>query len=190
MTAMADRSQRYGMDPEDMRRVIVSIGQPRPERVLPAMPTIPRRTLMLAILLGLVGLLGLTSAHGMAGAGIVTTLAGLEGDRAKREPVKKGSGGPQGSWITPLEKLEMESPAASWQVYNFLQIFSVPRAQAASLKMPESVESPLFSEGPYHRRADEPFEFVIALGLLCLIVLWLHLRDRNAAADRNWRNRK
>lgn len=186
---MIDRAQRYGMDPEDMRRVIVSIGQPRPERVLPAMPTIPRRTLMLAILLGLVGLLGLTSAHGMAGAGIVTTLAGLEGDRARQEQVQKGSPRPGDIQISPLEKLEMESPAASRQVYNFLQIIPVSRAQAASLVMPESAESPIFGEEPYRRRADEPMELVIALGVFCLIVLWLHLRDRNAQADRNWRKR-
>lgn len=188
---MADRSQRYGMDPEDMRRVIMSIGQPAPARplILPRL-SIPRRTLMLAILLGLVGLLGLTSAHGMVGNGIAAGLVALEGDRAEWGTVQKGLGGPGDIQISPLEKLEMESPAASWQVYNFLQIIPVARAQAAILIPPKSIENTILDEMRREHNPDEPFALTIALALFCLIVLWLHLRERNAAADRNWRNPK
>ncbi len=175
---MADRAQRYGMDPEDMRRVIVSIGQPAPAR---AWPLMPMRTALLLILLALAILLGLGS---------------LAGATANWEPVKKGSARARDIQISPLEKLEMESPSATWQLYNFLQIFPIARAAAsplqprAPLAMPESPATLIFDEIAKERKFDEPFKLTIALGFFALIVLWLHLRDRRIQADKNWRNRK
>jgi len=156
-------ADRYGMDPEQMRRVIVSIGKPRPSAMV--WPTLPRRTVMLVVLLALVILLGLGS------------LASAEGNV---EPVQKGSARARGTWISPLEKLKLEVPAAPPSLKNFLDNFAGPRPTAMI-----AAPGPTLVLRPYEPRESDPLgrpgEPAAAIGFLalfCLIVLWLHLRAR------------
>jgi hypothetical protein len=167
-----------GLDREQMRQVFINAGKPAPQRAWPTMPTIPTTTLVLVILLALTILVGLGSLGAWG---------------AEAGTVKKGSGGPAAYHITPLEKLEIISPPGDPSLYNFLQNFTVATARAAPsptrLIMPESPKTLLYSEFQKDHRHDEPFFATIALALLCIVVLWLHLRARGAEADRNWRKR-
>lgn len=178
---------RNGMDPEQMRRVIVSIGKPAPARL--ALPTLTKREALLLALLAAVMLMGLASAHAMVGSlGVVmqqnlvspASTGTLAGARGNQEPVQKGSARAQGTWISPLEKLKLEVPAAPPSLKNFLDNFSGPHPVAAP--------SPVLVLRPYQiddrqepemfGKPGEPGAAVGFLALFCLVVLWLHLRAR------------
>lgn len=170
-------ADRYGMDPEQMRRVIVSIGKPRPSAMVwPTAPKVTVRLTLLFILLGLTILLGLVGRAGASGVG---------------KPVQKGSARAQGSWISPLEKLDFHSPAAPPSLKNFLDNFAGQRPEAPA---PALVLRPVgyYDEQPsIFGKPEEPTAAVAGLALFCLVVLWFYLRvQRQERLAQEWKRRR
>lgn len=174
--------ERPAIDAVTMRQVLLGMGKPRQARrtVASVVALIPPRTMVLAAVLGLVILLGIVGrAHGEDGgggrAGYAGRPGGAGGQGGKREPVKKGSGGPGAMQITPLEKLEIFSDSPKVSVYNFLQNFTVlapaPRPGPTALTMPPITESTMSPE--YNH---EPTKLLILLVSATALLLWAHLR--------------
>jgi hypothetical protein len=165
---MIPASAAGGLDREQMRQVFIHIGRPRPRRatvlgdLMGAVRLVPRRTLMLLILLGLAVLLGLT---------------------ARAEPVQKGQGGVGSTADNPLrDRANFFGPCAQAELYNFLQNFPKPCAQAASPLSPAPVPAP-GSRRAQRPVLDTPTKLSLLLCFIAMIILWLHLRSVRPAQD-------
>lgn len=146
-----------GLDHEQVRQVFVSIGRPLPTQPLSLsviMGLVPRRTVMLAVLLGLVIALALSPA--------------AWGAEAAGETSKKGKGGGASASDIPLREIENFSGRGGPALYNFLQNFPIATPAPAPL---------ILREPPSPNKLDEPTKLLTALAIIILVILWIHLRS-------------
>ncbi len=143
--------------------MFVSIGRPLPAQPLTLsviMGLVPRRTLMLAALLGLAIALALSPA--------------AWGAEAARGTVQKGLGGGASASDNPLREIENFSVGGASPLYNFLQNFQIA-SSPAPVRAPLVLRDPPETKDP--QKLSEPTKLLTALALILLICLWLSLRN-------------
>ena len=156
-----------GLDREQVRQVFVSIGRPLPAQPLSLVGIVglvPRRTLMLAALLGLVIALALSPA--------------ARGAEAARGTVQKGLGGGASASDNPLREIENFSDHGASPLYNFLQNFQIA-SSPAPVRAPLILREPQESVEP--QPLSEPPKLMTALALISLVILWMPLRSPRGA---------